>query len=78
MWIVRRAPNRVMKLTPRTDNGQIHLSTEEEWRAIVDRAARYYLNMSGDEFARAWEQGAFTDTDRPEVMRVAMLLPIGK
>jgi hypothetical protein len=67
-----------MKPTERADNGQVHLSTEEEWRAIVDRAARYYLNMSGEEFIRAWELGSFTDIDRPEVLRVVMLLPVSK
>jgi hypothetical protein len=61
----------------RTADGQIHLATEEEWQALVDRAARYYLGISGDEFVRAWERGEFENADRPEVLRVAMLLPIG-
>ncbi len=57
-------------------NGRIHVATDQEWRALVDRAARYYLNMSVDEFLRAWEQGEFKDIDRPDVLPVAMLLPV--
>ena len=49
--------------------------TDEEWKAKVDRAARRYLGMSGEEFTRAWKAGEFDDNpDRPEVMRVAMLI----
>ncbi len=51
----------------------------EDGRALLDRAARHYLDMSGDEFAAAWEAGSFDDDpDRPEVMAVAMLLPFGR
>lgn len=49
----------------------------EEGQALFDRQARRYVGMSGDEFRRAWESGVFDDDpDRPEVMRVAMLLPL--
>jgi hypothetical protein len=35
--------------------------------------------MSGNEFVQAWRSGAFdNDADRPEVMRVAMLLPLAR
>jgi hypothetical protein len=61
-----------------TTNGRIHVSTAQEWRALVDRAARYYLNMSVDEFLDAWEHGRFENPDRPEVLRVALLLPVGR
>ena len=60
-------------------NGQIHEATAEEWREIVDRAARYYFNMSGEEFERAWKAGEIDPNDpetHSKVMRVAMLLPI--
>ena len=51
----------------------------EEGRAILDRAARRYLNMSADEFIAAWNAGRFDDDpDRPEVMRVATLLPFAR
>ena len=55
----------------------VHEVTEAEGRAILDRAARRYLNMSGDEFLRAWKEGRFengTCTD-PGVTYVSMLIP---
>ncbi len=56
-----------------------HEVTREEGRAVLDRQARRYLGMSGEEFARAWDEGRFDrDADRPEVMRVAMLLPLAR
>jgi len=59
-------------------NGRIHVATEQEWRALVDRAARHYLDMSVDEFLEAWEKGEFEQPDRPGVIQVAMLLPVGR
>lgn len=54
----------------------IHKVSAEEGRAILDRAAQHYLGMSAEEFIEAWNGGKFDDNpDRPEVMRVAMLLP---
>jgi hypothetical protein len=48
-------------------------------RALLDEAARHYLGVSGDEFMSAWDAGKYdSDPDRPEVMRVAMLLPFGR
>lgn len=56
-----------------------HELTQEEGRALLDEVAREYLGMSGDEFLRAWDAGEFDgDADRPEVMRVAMLIPLGR
>lgn len=50
--------------------------TPDESRELLDEQAQRYLGMSGEEFERAWAEGAFgDDVDRPEVMRVAMLLP---
>jgi hypothetical protein len=57
----------------------IHELTDDEARAMLDGMARYYLDMSGDEFVRAWEAGEFDgDLDRPGLSRVAMLLPHGR
>ncbi len=54
-----------------------HVLSEEEGRASFDRAAWYWLNMSGDEFLRCWDAGKWDDPDDyPEVMAVAMLLPL--
>jgi hypothetical protein len=51
----------------------------EDGPALLDRAARHYLGMSGDEFVAAWEAGSFDDDpDRPQVVAVAMLLPFAR
>jgi hypothetical protein len=46
--------------------------------AILDRQARRYLGISGEEFIAAWRAGEFAgpESDRPEVVRVASLLPL--
>ena len=56
---------------------QVHELTDEESWALLEEAARRYLNMSADEFIRTWNARGFEpNTDRPEVMRVAMFLPL--
>lgn len=50
----------------------------EEGRSLLDRQARRYLDMSGDEFARAWEAGEFADREDTALVRVAILLPFGR
>lgn len=56
-----------------------HELTREEGRAILDEQASRYLNMGGDAFIRAWDAGEFDQNpDRPEVMRVAMLIDLGR
>jgi len=52
--------------------------TREEGQAILDEQARRSLGMSGADFARAWRAGKIKDPDRPEVMHVAMLLPLAR
>jgi hypothetical protein len=62
----------------RTDDN-IHELSPEEGKRLLDEQARRYLGMSGQEFVRAWSEGRFDDNpDRPEVMRVAMLLPFAR
>ncbi len=57
----------------------IHFLTPEEGLELLDRQARRHLNMSGVEFVEAWRAGKFDDDpDRPEVMRVAMLVPLAE
>jgi len=64
--------------TPKT-NGRIGRLTRAQARAIFDRTARRALRMSGAEFLRKWEAGEFKDPDsNPNVMEVAMLLPLGR
>lgn len=62
----------------RPKNGTLHVASAQEARAIFDRAARRELGISGEEFLRKWEAGEFKDPDRPDVMRVAMLLPLAR
>ncbi len=64
-------------------NEQIRDLTPEEGRELFDRAARHYLDMSGEEFVRRWDAGEFDDPDDrtknpPGVMSVAMLLPFAR
>jgi hypothetical protein len=59
-----------------TTNGHIDL-TQDEAYALLDREARRYLGMSAQDFIAAWESGQFDrDPDQPDVMYVAMLLPL--
>ena len=51
--------------------------SKEEGEKLLDRQARRYLRMSGKEFVRRWKAKKIKDPDRPEVMRVAFLLPFG-
>jgi hypothetical protein len=58
---------------------RVHEVSQAEGRALLDRLAHDTLGMSGGEFAAAWESGAFDDDpDRPEIMRLVMLLPFGR
>lgn len=48
----------------------------DEAASLIDGLAQHYLGISGAEFQRAWEAGEFDDDpDRPEVMRIAILMP---
>jgi hypothetical protein len=50
--------------------------TREEGIAILDRQARKYFNMSGEEFARRYRAGALEDMHDPKVDVVAILIPL--
>ncbi|MDP9470713.1 MAG: hypothetical protein M3Q71_08590 [Chloroflexota bacterium] len=50
--------------------------SQAEGRAILDRQARKYLRMSGDEFVKKYRSGQLGDADRSAVLRVAMLIPL--
>ena len=52
--------------------------SRDEGQKILDRQARRYLRMSGKQFVRKWKTKKIKDPDRPEVMRVAFLLPFGR
>jgi hypothetical protein len=61
----RRPPTRGMKYVSRRHG-----------KKILDRQARKYLGMSGDEFVRKYRAGEILDPDRTDVRRVAMLIPL--
>lgn len=56
----------------------VHM-TDEEARTLFDENARYWLDMSGDEFIRKWRNREFGDVDNHpnhlRIMEVASLLP---
>ena len=62
-------------------NGHIEEFSDAEAWALLNRQARRYLQMDGEEFMRRWDAREFGDPDDrtkhgPEVMRVATLLPL--
>lgn len=58
---------------------KIHEFSAQEGREIFDRAARFYLDMSGEEFLAAWDAGTFRDDpDQLGVMDVVMLLDLAR
>ncbi len=64
--------------TPQTNGHVKDLTAEEGWQ-LFDNAARFYLNISGEEFIRRWDEGYYDeDPDQPEVMSLAMLLPFAR
>ncbi|MEA2585573.1 MAG: hypothetical protein QOF33_3658 [Thermomicrobiales bacterium] len=50
--------------------------SREEGIAILDRQARKYLGMSGEEFVRMYRAGELVD-DCSDVTRLSMLIPLG-
>lgn len=58
-------------------DGLVNVLTREESRALFDRQARRRVNMSGEEFLRAWDAGEF-DEDPESVMFLAMLIPFAR
>lgn len=65
-----------MTITTTDGSQEIREVTGEEAWAILEAAAQRELGISAKDFLGAWEAGKFDDdTERPSVMRVAMLLP---
>ena len=56
---------------------KVKFLTPKEGRKLLDKQARHFLHMSGEEFVRKWKAKEFKDPDRPEIMQVAFLLPFG-
>jgi hypothetical protein len=61
---------------------RIELLSPEDARALFDEQARKTLGIAGDEFIRRWDAGEFDgiadDPDRPEIMRLAMMISFGR
>jgi hypothetical protein len=61
------------------DPPRVDRMTVEEARQMFEENARYWLNMSGDEFRRKWHNREFGDIDyHPNhlgILQVAFLLP---
>jgi hypothetical protein len=67
-----------MAITVHEPDVKVREVSNEEGRALFDRAARFYLHLSGEEFLMAWNEGKFQDPDQPEIMAVAVLLPFAR
>jgi hypothetical protein len=61
-----------------TSNGHVEMFSGDEARELFDRMAWYYLQMSGNEFLRRWDEGEFQDDpdSTSEVMSLVLLMPL--
>ncbi len=67
-----------MVTATRPQRRKIRMLSRDQWMALVDRAARRELGVSGEEFVRKLRAGEYGDPDdNPTVMRVASLVPRG-
>ena len=58
---------------------RVRVLNRQQGLELLDRRAHAELGMSGAEFVRLWRKGKLRRrADRPEVMRVAMLLPFAR
>lgn len=65
-----------MGRTVAREDGHIRELTDEQSWELFDRAARHYLDISGEEFLSRWESGYYEAPDsEPGVMSVVILLP---
>jgi hypothetical protein len=58
------------------EGASVEYLTEQEGWELLEKRAWQYLHMSAREFIDRWDSGEIQDPERPEVMRVAMLLPL--
>ena len=61
---------------PLEPDSEVREVSSVEGARLLDEQARRYLEMSGEEFARRWAAGELDPDSDPDVMRVAMLLPL--
>ena len=74
--IVEGIKEQVMNVEKRK-NGVRQL-TPEQAKRLFNHQVRQSLQMSGQEFTKRWQQGQFKDPDQPELIRLAMLIPLGQ
>jgi len=60
----------------KTSKNGFKVLSKDEGEKLLDRQALKYLGISGEEFVRRWNAKEFPDPDRPEIIRVAFLLPL--
>lgn len=79
MIAIRRSSNRSMrKRFGMTSRSRSRTVSREEGIQLLDRQARKYLAMSGHEFTNQYRSGKIKDSDRPNVARVAALIPFSE
>ncbi len=70
--------NRTVAIISET-NSKIEYLDQEEGRVLLDEQARRCLGISGEEFLRRYDAGAYAaDPDRPEILEVAFLIPFAR
>lgn len=52
--------------------------SRREGSALLDRQARKYLGMSGEEFKRQYRAGTIVEPERSAVRLVALLIPLAE
>lgn len=54
--------------------------TEQDGLSMLDEQARARLGISGEEFLHRWDAGEYAgpESDRPDVVKVAMLIPLAR
>jgi len=58
---------------------KVRVLNRQQGLELLDRRAQAELGMSGAEFVRLWRKGKLRRrADRPEIIRVAMLLPFAR
>lgn len=60
--------------TSQTPIPGVRYVSREEGAERLDRAARKWLGMSGEEFVRRYKAGNIPDPDRSEVIRLSILM----
>lgn len=58
-----------------TDVALEYIDAEESWR-IFDEQAQAILGISGEEFARRWDDGEYMDSTDNRLMKLVILRPV--